>query len=97
MQISGNLLPPPSSSLNQSLSENRHSESKRHLDTDQKSRQQTVEYVFEGEVLEQVAAEGQRQKAYAQSIDPANRNAISSYEKTDSNMDHQGRLVDIFI
>lgn len=97
MLISGNLLPPPSSSMNQGLSDNRQASTPRHLDSEQKNRQHTVEYVFEGEILEQVAAEGQQQKAYTQSIDPANQRAISSYVEAHSDIARQGRLVDIFI
>lgn len=97
MQISGNLLPSPSSSLNQGLSDNRQSLAERKLDTEQKNRQQTVEYVFQGEILEEVGAEQQNQNRYSQTIHPANQTAISSYAETDAIMPRQGNLVDIFI
>ena len=97
MKISGNLLPPPSSSINQSLSDNRQPLSERQLESEHKNRQQTVEYVFKGEILEDVSADDRNQNPYTQSIDPANQGAISSYENSYSAIPHQGQLVDIFI
>ncbi len=97
MQISGNLLPPPSNSLNQSQSDNRQPLSERKLESEHKNRQQTVEYVFKGEILEDIAFEDRQQNPYTQSIDPANQSAISSYENSDSATLRQGHLVDIYI
>jgi len=97
MQISGNLLPAPSSSLNQSLSDSRQSLSERQLESEHKNRQKTVEYVFKGEILEDVSADDRNQNPYMQSIDPANQGAISSYVNSYSAIPRQGQLVDIFI
>ena len=97
MQISGTFLPAPSSSLNKGLSDNRPPLSERNLEPDQKNRQQTVEYVFQGEILEEVASEERNRNPYTQSIDPANQGAISSYAETGLVTPRQGNLVDIFI
>ncbi len=97
MQISGNLLPAPSSSNNQELSDNRQFTSERKLDSGHRNRQQTVEYIFKGEILEEVAYQQQNRNPYSQSIDPANQAAISSYSESGSVVPRQGRLVDIFI
>ncbi|MCP4077761.1 MAG: hypothetical protein GY744_16435 [Gammaproteobacteria bacterium] len=97
MKISGNLLPLPSSSVNQGLSDNRQPLSERQLESEHKNRQQTVEYVFKGEILEDVSADERNQNPYMQSIDPANLGAISSYVNSYSAVSRQGQLVDIFI
>jgi len=97
MQISGNLLPSPSSTLHQGLPENRQPFNDRNPDTEQKSRQKTVEYVFRGEVLEQVGADENNRNRYSQSIHPANQSAISSYNDSNLIQPRQGHLVDIFI
>ena len=97
MQISGTLLPAPSSSLNQSPSDNRQPLSERKLESEHKNRQQTVEYIFKGEILEEAAFDDRNQNPYTQSIDPANQGAISSYVNSDSVNPRQGQLVDIFI
>lgn len=96
MQITGNLLPPPAA-LNQNSPDNRQPLSERKIDSEQKNRQQTVEYVFKGEILEDVAADRNNRSPYTQSIDPANQGAISSYAEVDSEAPRQGQLVDIFI
>lgn len=73
----------------------------RHRETEPQNRQQTAEYVFRGELLDDVVSEHQNRPINHQQIDPANRTAISSYLDTDSVSLHQpvrqGRLVDIFI
>ncbi|MCK4708777.1 MAG: hypothetical protein KAU21_09180 [Gammaproteobacteria bacterium] len=97
MRISGKFLPAPSNPVNKDLSDNRQPLSERNLDTGQKHRQQTVEYVFKGEILEEVASEDHNRTPYPQSIDPANQSAISSYSNSSSQPPRQGHLVDIFV
>ncbi|MBC8508852.1 MAG: hypothetical protein H8D34_28680, partial [Chloroflexi bacterium] len=72
MQLSGNYLPIPIGntgySPNRDLVEYGRPSSERQLDTDQKNRQQTVEYVFKGELLEEVVNEQQQRNRYTQAI-----------------------------
>ncbi|MBC8211132.1 MAG: hypothetical protein H8E21_08675 [Gammaproteobacteria bacterium] len=102
MPISGSYLPSPAAysgrADSQSLTDYRPPATPRQLDTEQKNnRQQTVEYVFKGELLEQISADQQQRKRNPQSIDPANQGAISSYTRTAEATAQQGRLLDIFI
>lgn len=73
----------------------------RNRDAEPQSRQQTTEYVFRGELLDDVVSQQQNRPFNRQQIDPANRTAISNYLDTDSlslqQPDRQGHLVDIFI
>lgn len=97
MQISGNYLPSPSTPNHQDLSDNRHSATDRKQDSGHRTRQQTVEYVFQGDVIERLANQQQYDNPYTQSVDPANQSAISSYTESSSTAQRQGGLVDIFI
>ncbi len=97
MLISGNLLPPPPGSYNQSLSDNQQRLSDRNSDAEKNNRQQTVEYIFKGDYLEEAVYQYENSNPYFQSIDPANQVAISSYTENSSNLPRQGRLVDFFI
>ena len=97
MQISGKFLPAPSGPANKALSDNRQQFTERNLESEQKNRQQTVEYVFQGEILEEVTSEERNHNPYSQTIDPTNQSAISSYTNTSSQASRQGHLIDIFI
>jgi hypothetical protein len=102
MPITGNYLPSPAAyggrTDNQSLADYRAPAAQRQLDTEQKNnRQQTVEYVFKGELLEEITTDQQNRKRNPQSIDPANQGAISRYADTAETTLRQGRLLDIFI
>lgn len=106
MQISGNTFPVLS---NQSALTTRQDDTRqrpaeefqRAADNKQQNQKQTVEYVFKGEVLEDVTSEHRQKPGYQQNIDPTNRGAISSYTATDELSAYyqarQGRLLDIFI
>ena len=96
MQISGKLLPVPASPLNQSLQDSRQSLPDRNL-AEHKNRQQTVEYVFQGEILEEVGTEDRNPNPYSQTIHPANQAAISSYTENAVQPSRPGYLIDIFI
>jgi len=97
--ISGTLIPAqkylPAESGKQQ--ERQHPESQRERAITQHRRQQTAEYIFRGELDEEQA----RQNASFQQIDPANINAISSYNDTaaasPSNPERKGQLLDIFL
>ncbi len=106
MQISGNTLPVLSGQSNLTTRQDGTrqrpvEEVQRSADNKQQNRQQTVEYVFKGEVLEDVTSEHRQKPGYQQNIDPTNRSAISSYTATDELSPYyqtrQGRLLDIFI
>jgi hypothetical protein len=102
MPITGSYLPSPAAyggrSDTQALTDYRAPATTRQLDTEQKNnRQQTVEYVFKGELLEEITADQQNRKRNPQSIDPANQGAISRYADTAETTLRQGRLLDIFI
>jgi len=97
MRISGNLLPALPNPLNKELSDNRQLLSERNLESEQKNRQQTVEYVFKGEILEETSSEDRNQNPYSQTVDPANQAAISSYSDAGSSSTRQGQLIDFFI
>jgi len=97
MQISGYL---PSSALpanRQSADNDRDSRAQKFPDSQNKSHRQTVEYLFHGEMLDDATANGSSSHGYSQMIDPANKNAISSYTRQQSGEVQQGRLLDIFI
>lgn len=106
MHISGNFLPIPSSQSGNALAQESSTGRERATidlsrDTESQSRQQTVEYVFRGEFFEDVVNDQQSQSNVNQQIDPANREAISSYVETNATSaivpERQGRFVDIFI
>ncbi len=103
MVISGNFLP-VSYTGNDSQSSNLTQNSTGQKNSFQPHREQhnePVEYVFQGEVLDETTNSGREKRTYQQQIDPANRTAITSYADTDSISLHQrsaqGLLVDIYI
>ena len=106
MLISGNFLPVPSSQSGNPIAQDTQSDRGRSTldlsrDTERQTRQQTVEYVFRGEFFDEVENDQRNQSNVNQQIDPANREAISSYVETNATSaivpERQGRFVDIFI
>ena len=106
MHISGNFLPVPSSQSGNALAQESQSGRGRATidlsrDTENQSRQQTVEYVFRGEFSEDLVNDQPNRPNVNQQIDPANREAISSYLETNATTaiapERQGRFLDIFI
>ena len=106
MVISGKYLPAVSSFSNPAdpnrLHQQRSSlENFKDPDFKQHQRQQTVEYVFQGDFDEDFYAWDQVGSPYAQIVDPAKRNAIDSYLHNQTvgqpQTPRQGRIVDIFI
>jgi hypothetical protein len=86
MQVSGSSLPVLSGYIDYSSSQqnlDRRSQDvtpERNPDTEARNRQQTVEYVFRGEFENSPDISSQQSgDPYAQAIDPANREAISTY------------------
>jgi len=97
MQISGYLPSPALPANRQSADNDRDSRAQIFPDSQNRAHRQTVEYLFDGEVLDDATASGSASRGYAQMIDPANKNAISSYTQQQSGVARQGRLLDIFI
>jgi hypothetical protein len=106
MLISGNTLPalptPVGESSDQQLNARSRAQLERYQDTEQQSRQQTVEFVLRGELVDEIALDEQnRTKAYQQMIDPANQYAISTYMDINTaslqRPERQGRMLDMFI
>lgn len=105
MLISGNTLPalpsPSSESSGQSFNARNNAQLERYRDTEQQSRQQTVEFVFRGELVDEIAFDEQNRAQSNQQIDPANRYAISTYRDIDTaslqRPERQGRMLDLFI
>ena len=101
MQIPANNLPAltgySARSPGENLAEYRQPGAQRLVDSEQKNRQQTVEYVLKGEVLEEVGADQRQRNRYTQNINPSNQAAIANYTDTATDTTRQGRLLDIFI
>ena len=105
MLISGNTLlalPPPSSdSAGQSFNARSSAQLERYKDTEQQSRQQTVEFVYRGELVDEIVFDEQNRSRYSQQIDPANQYAISTYQDINTaslqRPERQGRMLDLFI
>lgn len=101
MQIPSNNLPALTGYAGRSPAENlaeyRQPATPRFVDTEQKNRQQTVEYVLQGELLEEVGADQRQRTRTTQNIAPANQGAIANYTDTATDTRRQGRLLDIFI
>ena len=97
MQISGFLPAPPLPSSSQGRNPAEKSTTQDSLDTQRKARRTPVEYVFDGELIDDARQQESARSAYSQIIDPANQNAISSYTEQASALPRQGRLLDIFI
>lgn len=107
MQISGNFLPVASNQSGNSLTQDALPGRPRATldlspDAERQGRQQTVEYVFRGDLFEDVVNDQRNQNNINQQIDPANREAISSYVETGNtgtsfDNERQGRFLDIFI
>ena len=104
MLVSGNNLPVLSGFIDnapgQPSFDRRQSQPDRGLDTDQRNRQQTVEYIFRGDLENEIDFRNEDRSTYAQSIDPANQRAISAYNDVDSDTaanTRQGGLVNLFI
>ncbi len=104
MLVSGNNLPVLSGFIDnapgQPAFERRQGQAERGLDTDQRNRQQTVEYIFRGDLENEVDFRNQDRPTYAQSIDPVNQRAISAYNDVDSDSatrSRQGNLLNLFI
>jgi hypothetical protein len=105
MLISGNTLPalptPVGESSDQQLNARSRAQLERYQDTEQQSRQQTVEFVLRGELVDEIAFDEQNRAKQYQQIDPANQYAINTY--TDINTaslqrpERQGRMLDMFI
>ena len=105
MLISGNSLPalpaPVGEFSDRSLDARSRAQLERYQDTEQQSRQQTVEFVLRGELVDEIPFdEQQRAKAYQQ-IDPANQYAINTYMDINTaslqRPERQGRMLDMFI
>jgi len=97
MQISGFLPAPALPAQPQGRSPAEKSPYQNSPDTQSKPRRSPVEYVFDGEVIDDAQQNGPTRTAYTQTIDPANQGAISSYTEQQSAVPRQGRLLDIFI
>jgi len=107
MVVSGKYLPAvssyPASGGQQDRLHQQQSSLERFGDSDfrQQQRQQTVEYVFRGEFDEELYPQDRIRTESAQLIDPANLDAISSYNDhrtvSPDRPQRQGRWVDIFI
>ncbi len=61
------------------------------------ARRQTVEYVFDAEVIDDNTRSPHARNEYRQIIDPANQSAISRYTEMQVSAPTAGRLLDIFI
>ena len=106
MLISGNFLPVPSNQFGNPVVQDTQSDRGRSTldlsrDTERQTRQQTVEYVFRGEFFDDVVNDQRNQSNINQQIDPANREAISSYVENSSTpqviSERQGQYLDLFI
>ena len=106
MLISGNFLPVPSSQSGNPIAQDTQSDRGRSTldlsrDTERQTRQQTVEYVFRGEFFDEVENDQRNRPNVNQQIDPANREAISSYAENSltptTNTERQGQYLDLFI
>jgi hypothetical protein len=97
MQISGFLPAPVLPAQPQGQSTTEKSPTQNSPDTQHKPRRAPVEYVFDGEVIDDAQQHDSTRRAYSQTIDPANQSAISSYAEQQSELPRQGRLLDIFI
>lgn len=105
MLVSGNTylaLPPPSSeSSGQSFNARNNAQLERYRDTEQQSRQQTVEFVYRGELVDEIVFDEQNRARYSQQIDPANQYAINTYQDINTaslqRPERQGRMLDLFI
>ncbi len=96
MQISG-YLPAPAQPLPARPAAARQNAGELLPDARHRTRRHTVEYVFDGEVIDEQKAGASAKTAYTQIIDPANQQAISSYAALQSLAPQRGRLLDIFI
>ena len=105
MLISGKSLPalptPVGEFSDRPLDARSRAQLERYQDTEKQSRQQTVEFVLRGELVDEIAFDEQnRAKAYQQ-IDPANQYAINTYMDINTaslqRPDRQGRMLDMFI
>ena len=66
----------------------------------QRTRQDSSEYVFRGEILESVENNKPYKPEYNQQIDPQNRQAISNYQVTSvsrAETESLGQLIDRFV
>ena len=64
-----------------------------------RTRQESTEYVFRGEVLESVENDKRYKPQFNQQIDPQNRDAISNYQTTSverTETESLGRVIDRF-
>ena len=65
-----------------------------------RTRQESTEYVFRGEILESVENDKRYKPQFNQQIDPQNREAISNYQTTSvarTESESLGQLIDRFI
>lgn len=65
-----------------------------------RTRQESTEYVFRGEILESVENDKRYKPQFNQQIDPQNREAISNYQTTSvarTEAESLGRVIDRFI
>lgn len=105
MQISGNSLPVLFGQQGLTSQDSRSRDEQAlggYRDSSSQARnRQATEYVFNGDVLDDVLAQQDQQAPYAQVIDPANASAISSYQINNDNESLGGRraglIVDIYI
>jgi hypothetical protein len=66
----------------------------------QRTRQESTEYVFRGEILESIENDKRYNPQFNQQIDPQNREAISNYQATSvarTESESLGQVIDRFI
>ncbi|MFT4607695.1 MAG: hypothetical protein ACI9YO_001892 [Gammaproteobacteria bacterium] len=66
----------------------------------QRTRQESTEYVFRGEILESIENDKRYNPQFNQQIDPQNREAISNYQTTSvarTESESLGQVIDRFI
>ena len=66
------------------------------------SRQQTVEYIFDAEVVEEVSDQrAEKKPRYVQVIDPKNQSAIDQYQQNSQalrvNDNNSGQILDLYL
>ena len=96
MQILG-YLPAPAQSLHTRPVTARYNAGELLPDARYKAYRPAVEYIFDGEVIDEQNAGASSKPFYSQSIDPANQQAISRYTEQQSLSQQRGRFLDIFI
>lgn len=106
MQVSGLTLPVLANSTSenktgQNVFDRSRAQLQRYQDTEQQPRQQTVEYVLRGELVDEIAFDEQNRSQSTQQVNPANRYAISTYNDINTvslqRPERQGRMLDLFI